>query len=125
MKPAALFTLLFGLLACFGWTWVPAHLQADTWNAMSAAFTVLLLGALTVLLSEHEEMVVVLLYLAGVKAITAGCSLMWILDPWPVVTGQAQCDGGTGGPVFLLSLFVGLMVAIGIWSKQDGKNPRP
>jgi len=123
VRAAALLVLLVGLTASFGWTWAPVHLQADVWNAASAAFTAGLLGTLAALWSKHEEMVLVLLYLLGVKVVTAGCSLLWISDPWPVVPGQAQCDSGLGGPVFLLSLFIGLMVAVGIWSKHDGKNP--
>ena len=125
MKAAALWLLLAGMAAQFMWQWAPAWAQADAWNATGAIFTAVLLGLLAASRRRATELVLVCAYLAVLWILTAGCSLLWLIEQWEVSPGQDQCDARVKFPLSVVGLFLGLVLLIRIRSAPDGKSTKP
>lgn len=110
----ALTLLLFGVAAHFAWHAAPVELQADTWNASGALFVLLLLALLASAYGSRDVWAVCLL-LGLWQLMVAGCSLLFMLAPWPVQPGQAQCSARLDFPVGLLSAWLASLLAVRMW----------
>jgi hypothetical protein len=114
---------LLALLAAthYGWLIVPPEHVADAWNIAGAvarsAFVVVILWGRT-----GPILPVGALWLAE-EAMVAGCSALFIVRPWHVQPGEAQCsallsfDLGKVGALALVLLVVYLQTLIG--AKRD------
>ena len=106
--------IALGVLVHYGWAWVPAEHQAQAWNALGA-FARLLgwIGAAWLIRGTAAPLVAV--WLACEELMVFGCSVAYIVSPWEVLPGQAQCSAllqfdlgrlGLLAAVFLLWLHV-------------------
>lgn len=123
MKATALGLLLAGMAAQFLWAWAPTWAQADVWNAGGAIFIALLLGLLAADYRRFSAMLLVCAYLALLWLMTAGCSLLWLVQQWEVLPGQDQCDARFRFPLSVMGVFIGLMVLVSIRSAR-GPDPK-
>lgn len=115
--------LLAGMAAQCLWAWAPTWAQADVWNASGAVFIALLLGLLAAAYRRYAALVLVCCYLALLWLMTAGCSLLWLIQQWEVLPGQDQCDARFKLPLSVMGVFIGLMVLVSIRSAR-GTNPK-
>lgn len=111
------------MLMRFGWKAAPEWAQADVWNAGLAIFIMLLLGLLAVTYWRFRALVLVCCYMMLLWALTAGCSFLWLYEPWVVLPGQDQCDARFRFPLSVMGVFIGLMVLVSIRSAR-GSNPK-
>lgn len=123
MKQTALGLLVLGVSARYAWKAAPEWAQADAWNAHMVVFTMALLGLFAVTYRRSWQVVSVCIYLAVLYAFTAGCSILWLISPWPVLPGQDQCDAAFRLPLALMGLFLGLVVLFAIRSRRHGQDP--
>ncbi len=124
MKATSLGLLLAGMAAQFLWAWAPTWAQADVWNAAGAIFIVLLLGVLAAAYRSYCTLVLVCCYLGLLWLMTAGCSMLWLFQQWPVAPGQDQCDARFKLPLSVMGLFIGLMVLVSIRSTHGGTDSK-
>lgn len=89
MNPLAL--LLLGVGLFYGWAWFPAEHQAQVWNASGALTRAALLVALLWHVRDRWALLVGTWFLAE-EAMVAGCSIAYIVSPWTVLPGEAQCS---------------------------------
>lgn len=106
--------LVVGFAAHFAWHGVALEIQADTWNASGAVFTLLLL-ALVANAYRSREVVGACLLLALWQVMVLGCSVLFMYAPWPVKPGQAQCSARLDFPVGLLSAWLASLLAVRLW----------
>ena len=108
----ALALLLLGLLLFYGWAWFPTTLQAQAWNAAGALARLALLGGVLYLLRGRmrilrfgsfrlgrftvavaaKPVLLVAAWWAAEDLMVAGCSVAFMVAPWQVPPGQAQCS---------------------------------
>lgn len=101
--------LLLGAVAHFAWKWAPPEAQADVWNASQALLVLALLTATAV---HHPRLRAVCALLACGQALTAGCSIAWLAQPWEVLPGQAQCTALLDAPLGTIGLWLTAMMAL-------------
>jgi hypothetical protein len=89
MNPLLL--LAAGAALFYGWSAFPAHVQADVWNITGSATRVLLLLAL-VWRVRSRALVIVSAWWCMEEASVIICSTWYIIAPWPILPGQAQCS---------------------------------
>lgn len=89
VNAAALLALGVGLF--YGWAWFPVEHQAQAWNAAGALTRAALLIALVWHVRERWTLLVAAWWLAE-EAMVAGCSIAFMVSPWQVLPGEAQCS---------------------------------
>lgn len=86
---AALIAL--GVLVHYGWAVVPAEHQAQVWNAAGGFARLCLVLALAWRV-RGLPMLMTAAWWAAEEMMVVGCSLAYIVSPWLVEPGQAQCS---------------------------------
>ena len=89
MTPPALLALGVGLH--YGWAAFPPELQAQAWNASGAITRAALVLALLWHVRDRWALLVGAWWLAE-EAMVAGCSIAYMVSPWVVPAGEAQCS---------------------------------
>jgi hypothetical protein len=87
----ALIGLLAGVALFYGWALAPVEHQAQVWNAAGSISRLALVLAFVGPISNRFLLGVVLLY-AGEDAQVFACSIAYIVQPWQIQPGQAQCS---------------------------------
>ena len=111
---AAVYGTAVGLLALgtalhYGWALVPAQHAAQVWNICGAVARAALLIAVVVQIKHPLVWSVGIWWLAE-ETMVAGCSALFIVHPWHVPAGQAQCsslfafDFGIPGALTIMTL---------------------
>jgi len=85
-----LFLLALGVSLHYGWALVPVEHQAQAWNILGAAVRVSLLVALLLRIRSKFAYLVAAWWIAE-ELLVIGCSALYILAPWEIPPGQAQC----------------------------------
>jgi hypothetical protein len=80
-----------GVALHYGWALAPAEHQAQVWNAAGAIARLAMLLALVWPITDKWVAAVVLWY-AGEETQIAACSAAYIVRPWEILPGQAQCS---------------------------------
>jgi len=112
----ALALLLVGGWAHHAWVAVPTEWQADVWNAGQGA---LMLMVLAVVWTRSGRMVRMACALLGVWAfMQMGCSIAYMVAPWPVAEGQAQCSAALNLPLGMLGLVLLAVAAGAAWERS-------
>ncbi len=101
MRALALFLLLLMSARHYGWQMVPAQHQADAWNIMAAVCITALVLLIVVGVSagrfERARFSVAVGALWALhESWVAICSSAYIVAPWHVAPGQAQCAAWAG-----------------------------
>jgi len=91
MKPVVAALLLLGVLRHYSWELAPPEIQAQVWNAVGSMVIVIFLLAV----ASRDSLLVVIWWIAE-EAQTILCSIGWILKPWTVKPGEAQCSALLG-----------------------------
>lgn len=120
-RAEALGLLLAALLAQFAWQHLPEPVQGVGWTAAQAAFSLMLLGA--VANAYRRPAMWAAVGLAGVwQAMTVGCSVAYIVRPWPK-TGGSRCSAALDYPVGVVALGLAAMLAWRIYEggRQHGR----
>ena len=112
---AAVYGTAVGLLALgvtlhYGWALVPPEHAAQVWNICGAVARAALLIAVVRRIAHPVVWTVATWWLAE-EAMVAGCSAWFIVRPWPVVPGQAQCSSLLGLDIGTLGALV-IMISV-------------
>ena len=107
MKPIVADLLLLGVLRHYSWELVRPDIQAQVWNACGSIVIVIFLLAVV----SRQTALVVIWWLAE-EAQTILCSVGWILSPWEVKPGEAQCSALLGFDLSTLGLLVVAMILV-------------
>lgn len=83
--------LALGVCHHYLWAAIPAEHAAQWWNASGAITRAVLLLALVWHVRNRWALLVAAWWLAE-EALVAGCSAAYMLAPWPVLPGEAQCS---------------------------------
>ena len=79
------------ILVHYGWAWVPAEHQAQVFNA-AGAFARLVGVCIAAWFLRSTVARLVALWWACEELMVIGCSSLYIVSPWEVLPGQAQCS---------------------------------
>lgn len=91
----ALALLGLGLAVHYGYRLAPPEHRADIWNACGAIARVILLSA-SVWRVRSRLVLLVAAWWACEELLAAGCSVAYIVRPWPVDVGADQCSALAG-----------------------------
>lgn len=91
MKPVVAALLLLGVFRHYGWELVSPEIQAQVWNAAGS-----IVIAIFLLATVSRDTALVTIWWIAEEAQTILCSVGWILSPWEVKEGQAQCSALLG-----------------------------
>lgn len=86
--------LLGGALLHYGWAFAPPEHQAQVWNICGALVRLGLLGV--VLWRVRGIALWIGAWWAAEEVLVVGCSSWYIVAPWEVLPGQAQCSALLG-----------------------------
>lgn len=113
--------LLVGGAAGLGYHHTRPEWAADVWNASQATLTLLLLGMVALAYPGWPRVVCALL---GVwQALAAGCSIAWIVKPWPVQPGQSQCSAALDMPITAVGAWLLVVLALRLDSEARCDPP--
>jgi hypothetical protein len=119
--PEASGLLLVGGVAQYAWKHVPPEHQADVWNVCQAMLILLLLAL--VVNAYRSGWVLASVALVGVwQAMTVGCSLAWLYQPWPISPGDEQCSARFGIPLGAVGLWLLLLLAAAMSQRTGGEH---
>jgi hypothetical protein len=102
------------VLVHYGWEWFPAEHQAQAWNALGA-FARLVGVSIAAWFLQSTVARLAAFWWACEELMVIGCSVAYIVSPWTVPDGQAQCSAllqfdlgriGICAAVFILCLAV-------------------
>jgi len=88
---AAVALLALGASLHYGWSLFQPEHQAQVWNAAGAVARVSLLGAAVWHIRSTAVLLVALWWMCE-ELLVAGCSIAFILKPWHINPGEAQCS---------------------------------
>ena len=103
-----------GVLVHYGWALAPVEHQAQVWNACGGFARLALVLALAWRVRSFPVLLVALWW-ACEELLVIGCSVAYIVSPWQIDPGQAQCSAllqfdlgriGVFVAIFLLALAV-------------------
>lgn len=100
MKPLAFVLLLAGVLRHYSWEWFPPEIQAQVWNIAGASVIVFFL-----LTMPKEGTLWVMIWWLVEEAQVILCSVSWLVRPWVVKPGEAQCSALLGFDLGTIGLF--------------------
>ena len=107
MKPIAAALLLLGVIRHYGWELAPPAIQAQVWNACAAIVMSIFLVALV----SRDTWPVAVWWIAE-ETQTLLCSIGWILSPWEVKEGEAQCSALLKFDLSTLGIFAVAMILL-------------
>lgn len=113
MRATALVLLIVGCIAAYVWQVAPDETIALIWNASGALYRVFLLALIAALCRSRPVTLVVLL-LAVFDLMVAGCSALYILDPWPIAPGDERCSTRFNFPLGLMGAVIALALVVDI-----------
>lgn len=123
MSPSNAISLLLLLVACaheFVWQRWPDELQGDIRNITAWPLTAGLCFLVALLSGWQPRITAACAAIAVMAFTTAGCSLAWVISPWPVLPGAEQCSQHWGPASMLLSCIAALLALQ--WSnKKNGR----
>lgn len=108
----ALTLIAAGFALHYGWALVPDEHQAQAWNAAGAVARLALLLAYVGAISDRLLLAVVLWW-TGEETQVAACSVAYIVRPWPIEPGEAQCSAlmGTDLGAYGMAVVCALLLA--------------
>lgn len=112
-RVTAMVLLLVGLAAAYGWQLAPEQHVAMVWNISLGLWPVCLL-MLVALLYRSRAVVCVCALLSVFGLMVAGCSLAYMLKPWPMMPGQERCSAALNYPLGLLGAVIALALVLSI-----------
>lgn len=116
---AALLLVLVATAAQLGYHYVPPAAAADVWNIGLACLVLVLL-----LLVANAYRAAAMWRVCGLVStwavLQAGCSLAWLVRPWKVEPGQAQCSAVLDFPLTIISAWLAGLAAAGVWARRHG-----
>ena len=80
-----------GVLVHYGWTWFPPEHQAQAWNALGA-FARLIGVCLAAWFIRSTVARLAAFWWSCEELLVIGCSTLYMIRPWDVPAGQAQCS---------------------------------
>ena len=83
--------LALGVVHFYGWSLFPPDLQSQAWNVTGSFARAALLISLIWHVRDRWALLVGAWWLAE-EAMVAGCSVAYMVAPWPVAAGDAQCS---------------------------------
>lgn len=108
--------LLVGAAAQFAWHHVPADAQADVWNVCQAVLVILLLSMVA---NAYRGRVIAVALMLGIwQALTAACSLAYLLKPWRIEPGAGQCSSALNWPLGAAQAWLALVLAAVIYKER-------
>ena len=111
--------ILAGVVALhYGWNLAPPEHQAQVWNIAGALARLVML---TALVWRWRGLVTMLAgaWWAAEELMVIGCSALYIVRPWQVEPGQAQCSALIGYDLGTLGLCVITMLALWLSVRSD------
>ena len=93
MKSLAAALLLIGVLRHYGWELVRPEWQAQVWNISASVVIVPLLWAVAY---KWRPTVLIALWWTFEELQVMICSTWWLVRPWSVPKGEAQCSALIG-----------------------------
>lgn len=116
----ALLLLAAFVSAQFIWQAAEGNNRSPAWTGSQGSFSALLL-ALVWLAYPAWPMRAVCLLAGLCQALTAWCSIKWLIQPW-IPTGRDQCSGAFDFPVGVLAALLALVLAWRIYvGGRDGR----
>lgn len=112
----ALCLLLAGLIHNNAWKWAPVEHKAMVWNISGALLPALLLVVIA-LAWGHWAVTLVCLLLIGFALQVAGCSIAFMVRPWPVNPEDELCSAGIHAPLGLVGLWAASLVAQYVYAR--------
>ena len=100
--------IVAGVLLFYGWAWWPHEHQAQVWNITGSAVRLALLWIL--IWRPRGPLLWVALWWTAEELLVIGCGTAYMLKPWVVVAGEAQCrtllgyDFGTVGTLVVAAI---------------------
>lgn len=117
--------MLAWLATCrYAWNLAPVQHQADAWNIAQAMAVLGLLAMLAVPYRDSPAVLAVLALAAAWQVLTAGCSVAYIVAPWPVTDGQEQCDAALDAPVSVVGLWLASLLALQLAQRAPRRDAR-
>lgn len=108
-KAVALALLVAGMFLSYAWYLVPEAVAAQAWNVSQSALVIFCLGIIGLVFATPEVWAVAAL-LAIFKAAVIGCTVWYLVDPWPVLPGQATCSARLNMPLGFVGLALGVLL---------------
>jgi len=99
----------------------PAEHAAMVWNVTGHALALYLLALVLLAWRSSRAVLLVGALIAGYLLQVLGCSLWWLLDPWPLVEGGEICSDRLHFPLGTLGLAAALLVAAELAKLLKGK----
>lgn len=113
MRKLALVLLIVGCAAAYGWQLASPEQIALVWNASGALYRVVLLAVIA-LLAWRRAVTLVSLLLAVFDLMVAGCSVLYLIEPWPILPTDERCSARLNFPLGLLCAVVALVLTVHI-----------
>lgn len=107
MSKIAAALLLLGVMRHYGWELVPPEIQPQVWNACAA-----IVISIFLLVAVSKDTWPVVAWWIAEEAQTLLCSIGWILNPWEVKPGEAQCSALLTFDLSTLGIFVVSMILL-------------
>lgn len=85
--------------------WLPEALRGHVWNITGALFSVLLLATIGKL-ARSVAVWCACAILIGHATQVGGCSVAYMVKPWPIADGDSLCSDGLAGPLAALGVAV-------------------
>jgi hypothetical protein len=113
--------LLVGVLRHYGWEWVKPEWQAQVWNISGAA---IILACLTGAAWKWKPLLPVAVWWIAEEAQVIICSTLFMIRPWKVNPGEAQCSALIGLDLSAIGI---LWVAVTLVANKEEEmmDPRP
>lgn len=122
MKPAgvAVALLLAWWLGHHAYKLAPIALEGHAWNIGGAASRLVLLGVL-VLLVRSPLVDLPASWLAAEEVQAIGCTVAYVIKPWPMQPGQEKCSEALGLPLQTVCLVALLWTGAWLLDRLKGK----
>lgn len=85
------FLIFLGVVTHYSWSWFPAEHQSQIWN-IAGAFARLVGVSVAAWFIRSTAARLAAFWWACEELMVIGCSSLYIVSPWEVLPGQAQCS---------------------------------
>lgn len=113
MRTLALVLMIVGCAAAYGWQVAPQEQIAMVWNASGALYRLFLLAVIA-LLAWRRSVTLVALLLGVFDLMVAGCSVLYLIEPWPILPTDERCSARLNFPLGVLCAVVALALTVHI-----------
>lgn len=114
--------LLAWWLAHHAWKLAPVAIEGHAWNIGGACARLVLLGCIAWLVrSPLVDLPASWLAAEEVQAI--GCTVAYVIKPWPMLPGQEKCSEALGLPLQTVCLVALLWTGAWLLDKMKGRAP--